>query len=269
MLDWWNEYESNTASAKWHDIKFIVKQIDPTYCWYPDDPKDESILNSILENPSSMVSYLKSGHGLSSNEKTELRDYIADPANQDELKKQLKTVKNLILKARPTFRAGTASKIQNLIRNCDYNSGDLEDMIDSEYKDRNSRMYGGSNYKSTEASAVISLILKVINQLYGFSVWSSIVKNDDECARAIACADIRLDAEDQTYEQFLDDANNLKFKINKTGNATSDTDEVASSSFTTYYKNDFEVICYKNDEEIFHELIPNVTVATDYYSGGW
>ena len=33
--EWWNEYEESVSTAKWHDIKFIAKQIDPIRCWNP------------------------------------------------------------------------------------------------------------------------------------------------------------------------------------------------------------------------------------------
>lgn len=35
------------------------------------------------------------------------------------------------------------------------------------------------------------------------------------------------------------------------------------------YNYDFEVICTKNDEEIFHKIITDVTIGSYLFSGGW
>ena len=43
MLKWWNEYETEVSKAKWHDPKFIAKQIDPARCWNVYYPKDDSV----------------------------------------------------------------------------------------------------------------------------------------------------------------------------------------------------------------------------------
>ena len=271
MLKWWNEYEDKTAKAKWHDPKFIAKQIDPVRCWNPYYPKDDSVVNSFEKNPANMTYYLKNGNGLSYDEKKELRAFLEDPANQEELKVAIKGVKNSILKARPSFKTGAINHLKSIIENCDYSGGDLQNLIEKEYRDSHKSYYQGGNDRDCEASAIIGLIMKVVNKIYGFEVWSSIGSEKDEYENEIISAHINgLNKEDQTYEQFVDDADNLKFKIKKLGvSAKKESSSVHNSSFTTNYNYDFEVICTKKDEEIFHETITDVTIGSYFFSGGW
>ena len=41
LIKWWEEYANEVNKANWHDVKFLVKQIDPTRCWSPYYPKDD------------------------------------------------------------------------------------------------------------------------------------------------------------------------------------------------------------------------------------
>jgi len=271
MLKWWNEYEESVSTAKWHDIKFIAKQIDPVRCWNPYYPKDDSTLKSFFTTPANIVWYLKNGNGLTYTEKKELGEFLTDPANQEDLQKALKGVKNSILKARPSFKTGAIENLKSIIDNCDYSGGKLQDLIEKEYKDSHKSYYQGGNERNHEASAVMGLIMKVINKIYGFEVWSSIGSDKDEYENEIISAKISgLDKDDQTYEQFIDDAEDLKFKIKKLKMSDKkDTGDVHNSSFINNYNYDFEVICTKKGEEIFHETITDVTVASYFFSGGW
>ena len=271
MLKWWNEYEESVSTAKWHDIKFIAKQIDPVRCWNPYYPKDDSVLQSFFKTPANIVWYLKNGNGLLYNEKKELGEFLADPTNQEDLQKALKGVKNSIMKARPSFKTGAVEHLKSIIDNCDYSGGKLQDLIEKEYKDSHKSYYQGGNDRDHEASAVMGLIMKVINKIYGFEVWSSIGSDKDEYENEIISAKISgLNKDDQTYEQFVDDADDLKFKIKKLGRSEKkDEPAVHNSSFINNYNYDFEVICTKKGEEIFHETITDVTVASYFFSGGW
>lgn len=271
MLKWWNEYETEVSKAKWHDPKFIAKQIDPARCWNVYYPKDDSVITAILKEPARAVMYLKNGTGLTYSERDELKQFLADPVNQEALQSAFKGVKNTILKARPTYKEGAIKHLKEIINRCDYSGGNIEDLIEKEYKSSHKSYYQGGNDRDNEASAVIGLIMKVINKIYGFKVWSSISAEKDEYENEIIGASIHgLHKDDQTYEQFVDDADDLKFKIKKLGvSEKKDTPSVHNSSFISDYNYDFEVICTKKDEEIFHETITDVTIGSYSFSGGW
>ena len=213
----------------------------------------------------------KNSNGLVYSEKKELGEFLADPANQEDLQKALKGVKNSILKARPSFKTGAIEHLKSIIDNCDYSGGKLQDLIEHEYKDSHKSYYQGGNDRDHEASAVLGLIMKVINKIYGFEIWTTIGSDKDEYENEIISAKINgLNKEDQTYEQFVDDADDLKFKIKKLGmSEKKDKGDVHNSSFINNYNYDFEVICTKKGEEIFHETITDVTVASYFFSGGW
>ena len=190
------------------------------------------------------------------------------------------------MKARPSFATGVANHIKSLIENCEYDGekGKLLDILKEEYKSSHNRTrYQGSNgVEGCEGSAIVGLILKVINQLYGFEVWHSMYMDDNDdsyYADVEQNANVKGEVSDETLEGFLDDADYLKFVVNDKGASkkNGESGTVSSSSFWTYYRHDFEVILYKyknfsqkeGKEEIFHETFENVTVGSSYYSGGW
>lgn len=278
LIKWWDEYANTVNKAKWHDIKFIVKQIDPTRCWNPYYPKDDSVVNAIFNDPGRLVSYLKPGNNLSYDERKELGAYLSDPVNQEAVQAALKGIKNAIMKARPTFATGAANHIKSLIEYCEYDGkkGELLDILKNEYKSSHNRtLYQGSNdVEGCEGEAIVGLILKVINQLYGFEVWHSMYMDDNDdsyYADVEQKANVKGEVSDETLEGFLDDADNMKFIVNDKGASekNGETGTVVSSSFWTYYKHDFEVICTVRGKEVFHETFKNVTVGSSYYSGGW
>jgi len=285
LIKWWEEYANETNKAKWHDIKFLVKQIDPTRCWNPYYPKDDSVITAILNEPARLVYYLKSGNNLTYAEKDELKEFIADPANIEDAKKAIKGVKNSIMKARPSFATGVENHIKSLIEKCEYDGekGGLLKILKDEYKNSHNRVrYQGSNgVERCEGSAIVGLILKAINKLYGFEVWHSMYMDDSDdsyYADVEQKAQVKGEVSDETLSGFLDDADYLRFVVNDKGASekNGEAGTVSSSSFWTYYRHDFEVICYKRKnfedkegEEIFHETFKNITVGSSYYSGGW
>jgi hypothetical protein len=276
MIKWWREYAEKIAKEQWFNIKYIVKQIDPTKCWNPFYPKDDGIMKSFYDNPGNLVYYFKKNQMTYDNRK-ELANFLNDPVNKDALTKALKGAEKSILKARPSFATGAAEHIKDLISRCDYSDGDLEEILKDEYKaNHNRRLYQGSNdVEGCEGKAVVGLILKVINQLYGFEVWHSMYNaNNDEDSYdddIKQSAEVRGEVSDETLEGFLNDADNLKFIIKKLGVSKKGADHssVWSSSFWTYYNYDFDVICKKGDEEVFHQKFENITTGSSYYSGGW
>ena len=133
---------------------------------------------------------------------------------------------------------------------------------------------GANDYEGCTASSVVSLILQVINKLYGFEIWHSMSESDtDEYydKEIKQTASLRGEVSDETLSGFLDDADQLKFIVKDKGQSKKATDHssVWNSSFHTFYKHDFEVICKKDDEEIFHQTFTDITVGSSYYSGGW
>ena len=182
------------------------------------------------------------------------------------------------MKARPTFATGVENHIKSLIEYCEYDGekGGLLQYLKGEYKSsRNrSRHQGANDFEGCYGQAVVGLILKVINQLYGFEVWHSMYMDDNDdsyYADVEQKAQVKGEVSDETLEGFLDDADSMKFIVNDKGASEKNGESgiVASSSFWTYYKHDFEVICRVHGEEVFHETFKNVTVGSSYYSGGW
>jgi len=275
MIKWWEEYDQQVAKNNWHDPKFIVKQLDVTRLWNPYYPKDDSVVKDLMENPAKLARYVIP-YRFSQEERDDFKSFLSDPANQDSLKAALKGIKSSINKARPTFATGAANHIKSLVENCDYSGGDLKDLIDKEYESNNKRYYSGANERDCEASAVIGLILKAINEMYGFQVWSSFDKKktgdeyEDRWAEIEHKVSVKGEVEDKTLEGFLDDADYLKFTIKKLKASEKKRDSgVYASSFSSYYDYDFDVIVTKNDEEVYHKQFTNITIGSYFYSGGW
>lgn len=272
MIKWWQEYDEEVAKNNWHDPKYIVKQIDVTRLWNPYYPKDDSVVTALLNEPAKISRYAKPQRATTS-EMEDFKAFLTDPANQDSLKAALKSIKGTIMKARPTFATGTVNHIKDIIENCDYSDGDLRDLMEKEYQSSHQRYYEGPNDRNCEASAVIGLILKALNEMYGFEVWSSIQEIGEEnrsWKEYETKINIKGSVDDKTLEGFLDDADHLKFKIEKLGASEKKRSSgVYASSFSSYYDYDFDVICEKNGEEVYHSKFKNITIGSYFYSGGW
>ena len=272
LVKWWQEYDEQVAKNNWHDPKFIVKQIDVTRLWNPYYPKDDSMVTALLNEPAKISRYAKPQRATTS-EMEDFKAFLSDPANQDTLKAALKSIKSTIMKARPTFATGVEKHVKDIIENCDYSDGDLRDLMEKEYQSNHQRYYEGPNDRNCEASAVIGLILKALNEMYGFEIWSSIQETGDEYSswkEYETKISIKGSVDDKTLEGFLDDADHLKFKIEKLGvSEKKRSSGVYSSSFSSYYDYDFDVICEKNGEEVYHSKFKNITIGSYFYSGGW
>lgn len=272
MIKWWQEYDEEIAKNNWHDPKYIVKQIDVTRLWNPYYPKDDSVVTALLNEPARISRYAKPKRATTS-EMEDFKAFLSDPANQDSLKAALKSIKGTIMKARPTFATGVENHVKNIIENCDYSDGDIKDLMEKEYKSSHQRYYEGENERDCEASAVIGLILKALNEMYGFEIWSSIneIGEEDRSWKEYETKiNIKGSVDDKTLEGFLDDADHLKFKIEKLGASEKKrSSDVYSSSFSSYYDYDFDVICEKDGKEVYHSKFKNITIGSYFYSGGW
>lgn len=270
MINWWKEYDEQVAKNNWHDPKFIVKQLDVTRLWNPYYPKDDSVVRDLMENPAKLARYIYLKRG-TAEEREDFKSFLSDPANQDALKDALKSIKGTIKKARPTFATGTANHVKSLVENCDYSEGDIQDLMRKEYESKNKSYHQGSNERDCEASAVIGLILKALNEMYGFEVWSSFKKDEeDDWSEVEHSVSVKGQVEDKTLEGFLDDADHLKFTIKKLGaSKEKKSSGVYASSFSSYYDYDFDVICTKNGEEVYHKKFEQITIGSYFYSGGW
>ena len=272
LIKWWEEYDNEIAEKNWHDPKFIFKQLDVTRLWNPYYPKDDSCVQALMREPAKIGRYVAPWH-FSTKEREDFQVFLEDPANQEDLKKALKSLKGKIEKARPSFATGVANHIKSLIERCDYDDGNLEELLAKEYNSRNRTYYQGSNsIDNCEGSAVVGCILKAINELYGFEIYKTMYKDEnDTWARPKIKTEVKGSPSADTLEGFLDDADHLKIEVkkHKASGKSSESGTVSNSSFHTYYNNDFEVIITKSGEEIYHKTFTNVCVGTSYYSGGW
>lgn len=271
LINWWQEYDEQVAKNNWHDPKYIVKQLDCTRLWNPYYPKDDSSVTALMDEPAKLARYVMPFR-LTQEERDDFVSFLSDPANQDSLKAALKGIKGAIKKARPTFATGAAKHVKSLIDNCEYNGGDIKYLIEKEYESIHKSYYAGANDKDCEASAVIGLILKALNEMYGFEVWSSFDKKDnedgwDEIEHNIT---VKGKVEDKTLEGFLDDADYLKVIVKKLKKSEKEKSSgVYASSFSQYYDYDFEVTVLKNEEEVYKKEFKQITIGSYFYSGGW
>ncbi len=272
LIKWWQEYDEKIAKAQFYDPKWLVKQVDGTKLWNPYYPNDDSMIQAIIDEPARMLRYLKPlKNRLTSEEANSLTAFVSDPVNQEAISKALKGAKNAWMKLRPTMSSAAAKHIASLIDSAEYNDGDINSLIEQEVKARDRSYYAGSNDRSCEGSAIVGIILKSLNKLYGFEIYSyPEYKKDEydneEISKGIS---LRSDVSEESLKGFLDDADYLSIEVKKLNRSESTSSGVYSSSFSTYYNYDMEVIIKKNNEVVADDTYKSVTLATSYYSGGW
>ena len=76
---------------------------------------------------------------------------------------------------------------------------------------------------------------------------------------------------DPKLEKFVDEAPELSITVTDNGSADTKTSGVSNSSFSTYYDHNFTVTVeyYGNKEKTVTKEFKDITVGTNYYSGGW
>ena len=58
MAKWLGEYNRDVQKNNWLDIKFLLKNLDYNRIWNVYNPKDDSMLNSLIEHPVEIIYYL-------------------------------------------------------------------------------------------------------------------------------------------------------------------------------------------------------------------
>lgn len=277
LAKWWDEFNSEVNKKQYFDPEWIVKNIDPTRFFSPYDPDDASMVDGLIDDPSRIVQYLgwgswlynkKTGRsmlsGLSQEEKQNVITFYTEPQNLEALRNIFKKARNRFLKARPTLDSAIKKWIQDLFTNdtVEYDGCDLKKELENENGSRT--MYSGSNYRSSEAHAICGVVMNALEEVYhlGFTRKGSTSSN----------------ASDEDKKKFIADCKRgMRIHVKKGDESKSESGPVSNSSFWTYYKYDIDVeITVYNDGEgddkyksIFKKTYKDVTLASDYYSGGW
>lgn len=280
LIKWWKEYDEEVGKKNWSDPKWVIKNLDVTRFWDPWRPKDTSAIDACIEEPARLIGYYVNnpkagakGSNLSSEEKKELQQYYSDPVNKEALSKAFKSIKKKLEAARPTFESAALKVIQDL----------LETSVTLDGKDYDLKRQLGkddrySDTRDEKADAIKSLCLNIIKDYYGldyavYSLGSSDYNGDQK-----AHINRHGEKDDAKLEKFVDDGGNgIKIHIKDLGTSkdNGETSGVHSSSFSTYYKHDFEVeLCVfsresKKSEQVLKKRYDSVTVAWSYFSGGW
>ena len=268
LVKWWEEYETEILKKNWHDPNWIVKQVDGVKLWDPYDPKSMYKINRIVENPEYIFQYLKSDaryYSLTKDERQMLRDFYDDPVNHEALVKAFKGIKGKLEKLRPSFESAVNNILQDLISNVKVGKRYLGGMLQDEYdSNRNRSYYSGSNYTNCEATAILGIVLKTLSEIYGFSIRN----NYDNTYSSYGDNDNKNDAK---FEKFVDDAPSLSITVTDNGSSDTKTSGVSNSSFSTYYDHNFTVTVeyYGHEEKTITKEFKDITVGTNYYSGGW
>jgi len=266
LIKWWEEYETEILKKNWHDPNWIVKQVDGVKLWDPYNPKSMYKINRIMENPENIFQYLKSDarwYSLSREERETVRNFYADPVNHEALVTAFKGIKRKLEKLRPSFKSAVNNILKDLISEVQVGKRRLGGMLEEEYEsERNRSYYSGSNYTNCEATAILGIVLKTLSEIYGFSISN----NYDNTYSSYGDGD-----NDPKFEKFIDEAPNLTITVTDNGSAETKTSGVYSSSFSTYYDHNFTVTVehYGNKDKTVTKEFKDITVGTNYYSGGW
>lgn len=268
LIKWWGEYDAEISKKNWHDPNWIVKQVDGVKLWDPYNPKSMYKINRIIENPEYIFQYLKSDaryYSLSKEERQTLRDFYADPVNHEALVKAFKGIKGKLEKLRPSFETAVNNILRDLISEVQVGKRRLGGMLEEEYEsNRNRSYYSGSNYTNCEATAILGIVLKTLSDIYGFTIRN----NYDNTYSSYGDDDNKNNTK---FEKFVDEAPEISITVTDNGSADTKTSGVYSSSFSTYYDHNFTVTVeyYGNKEKTVTKEFKDITVGTNYYSGGW
>ena len=276
LAKWLGEYNREVKKNNWLDINFLLKNLDYNRIWNVYNPKDDSGLNSLIEQPVKILYHLndtlsKRRRAFSNEELEMVKSYYSDPANQEMLQQALTKAKSKMLKHRPSFSQAAANCVKTVLNNTtvDGKYYDFEENFAIDDKPK-TRYHGETNYSDESCKAYYSLVIKAINAVYGFtfdrnSNWNN--EDNFEYKHYVK----KNDNNDDSLEKFVDDSENLKIEIKDLGKSKEpeSTSSVWSSSFSTIDKHDFNVIVKLENKEIFNQNFNDVVVYSSFYSGGW
>ena len=269
LIKWWEEYDTEILKKNWHDPSWIIKQVDGDKLWDPFHPKSTHTIDNIVNNPASVLYYLKpeaKKWRLSEEERKDLNDFYSDPVNNEALGVAFKGIRKKLEKLRPTF-SSAVSKWMEDIMDITVDGDRLESLLEKEYEDGKKSYYSGSNFRTRKGTAIVSIIYKTLKDLYDIDFTSADV--EDEEGNRTKTKHVVRNEDNPNLEKFTDDAPNMSVSVKDNGSVKDDTSDVWNSSFTTSYNHSFTVTVKRKGEDDYVKEFPSVCVATDYYSGGW
>lgn len=282
LIDWWLEYDTEITKNQWFDIKYVMKQMDPNKIFDIFKPESNHAFENMINDPGKIFSYTKSNlklWKLSDDEKAQVLNYYADPVNKDMLVKEIKKLQKNFEKFRPHIARGAEAAIDGFLEknvylnDKEYGYNFREHFIKKNEKGSYDGYRSGNNYRDERIDAYYSLVMQTLSDLYGISFSSGAEHYPDGDVKDIKYSYSGNKNNDENIRKFVKEYNNLKLNIKKLGTSKDNgkTSGVYSSSFWTFYREDFEVtvINKETDEEIYRKRHDNVTVGSDYYSGGW
>ena len=269
LIKWWEEYDTEILKKNWHDPSWIIKQVDGDKLWDPFHPKSTHTIDNIVNNPASVLYYLKpeaKKWRLSEEERDELSNFYSDPVNNEALRVAFKGIRKKLEKLRPTF-SSAVSKWMEQIMDITINGDRLESLLEQEYEDGNKSYYSGSNFRTNKGTAIVSIIYKTLKDLYDIDFTRAVAQDDE--GNWIKTKHVVNNEDSPNLEKFTDDAPNMVVSVKDNGSVKDDTSGVWNSSFITSYNHSFTVTVKRKGEDDYVKEFPSVCVATDFYSGGW
>ena len=244
----WMKYDEEIAKKNWCDPMWLLKQVDKDKFWNPFYPDDDSCWQAVVKNPIEIIRYIKSKNAdywmLSKDERNELEEYYADPTRKDILSKKIKGLEKQVMALRPTEDSAVQKHIESLFEIYHINKHiKLEGHAKNVDLDTIASDYQGSSKASQHASAIARLIRQAIKDYWGDDK-KKLIKELEWCDFVVV--------------------DHGPSKENHTEHSA-----VVSSSFWTYYNDDFTISILRDGNELFNKDYNNIEVYADYFSGGW
>lgn len=270
LAKWYKEYEDTVRKNKWLNIEELIKCIDYAKVWDIYHPKSDATVKYIISNPTKIIYYLDSSkmryYSLSKSEQEMVNNYLADPVNQESISKAMKKSEKAMLKHRPEFTVAAGEIIKSILKDVTVDGEQFDFDKYFEKKNRGRSSYSGSNFSEERGNAYYSLVIKAIEELYGVDFYYS-YDNEQETTKHYH----RSHKSEEGLDKFIEEGNSIIVEITDLGQSEKGAKNgpVSNSSFVTNYRHDFKVVLRIDDNKLYDKTIKDVTVATDFYSGGW